>query len=116
MAHWKIGSLFGKSSRSASASGGLRSGGRWFPAAEVTASPHDDGLVILHIPTGRIYRCNRVGSRIWEGLAGGLDPSSISMEVSREYGVAESLVQTHTTRFVNELERCGFVTRAAGVQ
>src|SRR5258708_31031965 len=113
MPHWRIGSLFAKPRMSAG--GDSRPGYRRLPAAEVRASAHDDGLVLLHIPTGLVYRCNRTGSRIWQGLASGLDLESISREVSREYGVAEYLVETHTSRFLDELEACGFVTRAAGV-
>jgi hypothetical protein len=106
MPHWKIGGRFRQSKRSDA---------RRLPAAEVRASAHDDGLVLLHIPTGLVYRCNRTGSRIWQGLASGLDLNSISREMSRDYGVAEAVVQTHTTLFVDELEQRGFVTRMAGV-
>lgn len=114
VAHWKIGSLFGKSHRPAEAPGGSREDTPRLPAAEVRASAHDDGLVLLHIPSGRVYRSNRTGSRIWQGLASGLDPASISREMSRDYGVPEALVRTHTSLFVDELERRGFVTRRAG--
>lgn len=61
-----------------------------------------------------MYNCNRTGARIWKGLAGGLDPNGISREISRDYGVEEAVVQAHTSLFVGELERRGFVTRMAG--
>jgi hypothetical protein len=114
VAHWKIGSLFGKSHRPSEVLAGSREDTTRLLATEVRASVHDDGLVLLHIPSGRVYHCNRTGSRIWQGLASGLDPASISREMSRDYGVAEALVRTHTSLFVDELERRGFVTRMAG--
>ncbi len=115
MPHWKIGGLFRQSRRSAGAGSDSRTDVRRVPAAQVRASAHDDGLLLLHIPTGCVYRCNRTGSRIWQGLACGFDLSSISREVSREYSADESLVKAHTSLFVDELERRGFVTQVAGV-
>jgi hypothetical protein len=77
---------------------------------EVRASLHDDGLTILHIPTGRVFVCNRTASRIWQGVAKGLTADAISEEISRECDVARDLVQQHTSKFLTELERRGLVT------
>jgi hypothetical protein len=112
VAHWKIGNLFGRS-QSPKVSADSRRENPRLRTAEVHASAHEGGLVLLHVPTGRVYNCNRTGSRIWQGLAGGLDPNSISRELSRDYGVEEAVVQAHTGLFVDELERRGFVTRMA---
>jgi hypothetical protein len=112
VAHWKIASLFGRSRQSVTTSGSRHEIKR-LPTGEVHASAHDGGLVLLHVPSGRVYNCNRTGSRIWQGLAGGLDPDSISREISHDYGVEEAVVKAHTGLFVDELERRGFVTRMA---
>ena len=111
MAHWKIGSLFGRSQQSPKTDS--RNEIPRLLTAEVRASAHDGGLVLLHIPSGRVFNCNRTGSRIWQGLASGLDPTGISREISRDYGVEQTVVQAHTCLFVDELERRGFVTRVA---
>ena len=79
--------------------------------SEVRASVHEDGLALLHIPTGRFFLCNRTGSRIWQGLAKGLSTDAICEEISRECGVARDLVEQHTSSFLAELERRGLVTR-----
>jgi len=82
-------------------------------AAEVRASAHKDGLVLLHIPSGRVFLCNRTGARVWQGLARGLNVDAIADEISREYGVTRDLVQQHTSSFVTDLEQHGFVSRWA---
>ena len=79
-------------------------------APEVRASVHEDGLALLHIPTGRMFLCNRTGSRIWQGVVKGLSTDAICEEISRECGVARDLVEQHTSSFLAELERRGLVT------
>ena len=83
---------------------------------EVRASTHLDGLVLLHIPSGRVFLCNRTGARIWKGLSRGLNSDAIAEEISREYGVALDQVVRHTTMFLTNLEQHGFVKRLAGVE
>lgn len=78
---------------------------------EVRASAHKDGLVLLHIPSGRVFLCNRTGARVWQGLSHGLNLDAIADEISREYGVARDLVEQHTASFVADLEQHGFITR-----
>jgi len=85
-------------------------------AAEVQASAHADGLALLHIPSGRLFLCNRTGSRIWRGLADGLSVDKISEQISVECGVARDLVERHTNSFLAELERRRLVTRKAGAR
>ena len=81
-------------------------------APEVRASAHLDGLVLLHIPSGRVFLCNRTGARIWKELSNGLDSDAIVDEISREYGVARDMAERHTTSFLTDLEQHGFVTRS----
>jgi hypothetical protein len=80
-------------------------------APEVRASVHENGLVLLHIPSGKIFQSNRTGSQIWQGLSSGLQPDAISTGISRDYDVPRDLVQQHTSAFLTELMRLGFVTR-----
>ena len=80
---------------------------------EVRASAHKDGLVLLHIPSGRVFLCNRTGARVWQGLSHGLNLDAIADQISCEYGVARELVEQHAASFVTDLEQHGFVTRMA---
>ena len=81
--------------------------------SEVRASAHKDGLVLLHIPSGRVFLCNRTGARVWQGLSRGLNLDAIADDISREYGVARDLVEQHTASFIIDLEQHGFITRLA---
>jgi hypothetical protein len=78
---------------------------------EVRASVHDDGLALLHIPTGRVFLCNRTACRIWQGVTQGLSADAISDQISHECGVERDLVQKHTSSFLADLERRGLVIR-----
>ena len=82
--------------------------------SEVRTSAYEDGLALLHIPTGRMFLCNRTGSHIWQGVVKGLTTEAITEEISRECGVARALVQQHTCSFLAELESRGLVTRRTG--
>ena len=80
-------------------------------APDVRASVHDDGLALLHISKGRVFLCNRTGSRIWQGLVEGLSADSICEQISRDCDVAWELVQRHTSSFIVELECRGLLIR-----
>jgi len=82
-------------------------------AADVRASVHDDGLVLLHISTGKVFLCNQTGLRIWQGLVEGLSADAISKEISREWGIGWERVRRHTSSFISLLERRGLVTPRA---
>ena len=82
-------------------------------APEVRVSNHGDGLALLHIPTGKVFVCNRTASRIWQGIEKGFTPEAISGEISREAGVGRELVHQHTSAFVAELKRRRLVIRRA---
>ncbi len=77
----------------------------------IQASVHHDGIVLLHIPTGKVFQSNRTGARIWHGLSGGLQPDIIATEISRDYGVPQELAARDTATFLTALEHHGFVTR-----
>ena len=94
---------------------GLKIGDRILAISpEVRASAHEDGLALLHIQTGRVFLCNRTGSRIWQSVADGLSLDAISEQISRECGVTRDLVVQHTAEFLFELERRGLVYQKVG--
>lgn len=89
--------------------------GRIAPVAEVRVSAHGEGLVLLHIPSGRIFQSNRTGAKIWQALADGLDLDAISERISREYELPTELARRDASRFVEQLEKQGFVTRLGSI-
>lgn len=81
------------------------------PSREIRVSAHGDGLVILHIPSGRVFLCNSTGSRIWNKILRGADTDAVSRELSRDFGVNPDLARAHATAFVRKLEQQGLLVR-----
>jgi hypothetical protein len=78
---------------------------------ETRVSTHADGLTFLHIPSGRVFVCNRTGARIWHALSNGLSPDAVCQEISRVYGLAPDLARRDTRSFLGELARHGLAAR-----
>ena len=81
------------------------------PSPEIRLSAHGDGLVILHIPSGRVFVCNSTGCRIWNGVAKGSTADAVSEEISREFGVSPAVAREDTMAFVAKLEQQGLLLR-----
>ena len=79
------------------------------PGAAV--SIHDDGIVILHVASGRIFTSNQTGARVWQYLEQQLPLQAIAAEISREYGIDQATAREDATRFLAELERNGLTER-----
>lgn len=80
---------------------------------EATASIHEDGLVVLHVPSGRIFTSNHTGARVWQCLEQQLPLEAIAAKISHEYGIAGATAREDTERFLAELERNGLTERGA---
>jgi PqqD family protein of HPr-rel-A system len=81
--------------------------------SEACASIHDDGLVVLHVPSGRIFMSNQTGARIWRCLERHLPLEAIAAEISRDYGIDPTAAREDVARFLAELERNGLTERGA---
>jgi hypothetical protein len=77
----------------------------------VSASPHDNGIVFLHVATGRIFQSNHVGAAIWQGISAGRDSDMVASDVSADFGTPLEIVTRHVSSFVAALEQQGFVSR-----
>jgi hypothetical protein len=64
----------------------------------------EDGAVLLDIDRGRILALNRVGSRVFEMLRGGLDQNQIAGEISKDFGVDANQVRNDVLDFIRTLE------------
>ena len=78
---------------------------------EATASIHEDGLVILHVPSGRIFTSNQTGARIWQRLEERLPLAGIAAEIARDFGTDPATALKDAARFLAELERNGLTQR-----
>jgi len=76
-----------------------------------TASIHEDGLVILHVPSGRIFTSNQTGARVWQCLEQQLPLEAIAAEISRDFGIDLATAREDAAHFLAELERNGLTER-----
>jgi hypothetical protein len=79
----------------------------------VVASIDDGGIVILHVPSGRIFTSNQTGARVWLYLQQQLPLEAIAAEISREYEIDQATAREDAARFLVELERNGLTERGA---
>jgi hypothetical protein len=63
-----------------------------------------DGAVLLDIQRGRILNLNRMGSRVFEMLRGGLDQDQIAGEISKDFQVAADQVRNDVLDFIRTLQ------------
>ena len=78
---------------------------------EAAASFHDDGVVILHTGSGRLFTSNGTGARVWRGVERQLPLEAIAEEISGEYNIASATAREHAARFLAELERHTLIQR-----
>jgi hypothetical protein len=81
---------------------------------DVIASPHEDGVVFLHVGRGEVFNSNRIGARIWRGLVEKEPLGAVTAAIASEYGVEPELVERDARGFLREMEARGFLTHAAG--
>ena len=63
-----------------------------------------DGAVLLDIQQGRILNLNRMGSRVFKMLRGGLDEDQIADEISKDFQVAADQVRNDVLDFIRTLQ------------
>lgn len=78
---------------------------------EVTASTHDDGIVILHTGKGRVFSSNRTGALIWRGLEQGQSFEGIVAEVSDQFQIPGPTARMDTVNFLAALEQQALIKR-----
>jgi hypothetical protein len=79
--------------------------------AEAAGSIHENGIVILHIGSGRVYAGNHTGARIWCGILQERSLNTIANEISDEYQIPMALACEHVGAFITELQRHSLVHR-----
>ena len=75
------------------------------------ASINPEGAVFLNVGKGVMFKSNRVGSRIWQGVQNQESPAYMAAQISLEYGVPEELAALDTAQFLAQLEAEGFLVR-----
>jgi hypothetical protein len=92
---------------------GRREGAEITISPDVIASAHADGVVFLHVGKGDVFNSNRIGARIWQGLADRKPLSGVVAAIAQEFGVEREQVERDATSFLADLEAQGFLKRGA---
>ena len=79
---------------------------------EAVRSFHDDGVVILHAGSGRLFTSNETGARIWRGIEQQLPLEMIATEISTAFQIARTTAREHTLNFLAALEQQSLIRRA----
>jgi hypothetical protein len=87
---------------------------RWTPAPGVCASQHDNGLVLLHAITNKIFTCNRSGARIWDRLSSGSSAEAIARDLADTYRLGPDQITRDVVGFLASLERSRLIERHEG--
>jgi hypothetical protein len=80
---------------------------------EASASFHDDGIVILHLGSGRLFTSNKTGASIWRRVEQEMPLEAITQEISNEYQIASSTSRDHVVHFLSTLEQHTLIQREA---
>ncbi|HTT21014.1 MAG TPA: PqqD family protein [Candidatus Sulfotelmatobacter sp.] len=78
---------------------------------EASASIHENGIVILHVGSGRVYTANTTGARIWRGVVQRQRLDAIADDINNEYQIGRSTACEHVATFLAELERHSLVQK-----
>jgi len=79
--------------------------------ADVRASLHDHGIVLLSLRRGHLFAGNRAVTRIWNRVLSGETIAGIAGHLSTEYGIAIDQALNDTTELIVHLERQGLLKR-----
>jgi len=78
-------------------------------ASRLRASPDvvhrrvDDGIVLVHLRTNRIFSLNRTGARLWELLGDGSTRAELRQKLLREFDVEPMVVDAELDSILPEL-------------
>lgn len=76
---------------------------------EVRISDHGDGVVLLNISHGEIFKSNKVGARILALLSEERSVSEIVDQVSYEFSAPQDIVRADLNNFIGQLHAKGLL-------
>lgn len=91
--------------------------GTWTTVASPALKPVDDliarrmgeAIVLVHLPTNRIFELNVTGARIWELVRDGVEPALIPRHLVQEFEIDESRASEEVSALIERLQREGLI-------
>ena len=68
-----------------------------------------EAIVLVHLPTNRIFELNVTGARIWELIRDGMDRSQIAPQLVQEFDIDETRASEEVTALIERLQREGLL-------
>lgn len=82
-------------------------------AADVTASRHSGGLVLIHQGKGVVFSANRVGAMIWNGAVERWSLDRVAESISSEFHISRETARQDAMDFLAQLASEGLVVADA---
>ena len=82
-------------------------------AADVTASRHSDGLVLIHQGKGVVFSANRVGALIWNGAVQRWSLDRVAESISSEFHISRETAWQDAMDFLAQLASEGLLVADA---
>lgn len=79
------------------------------PNPDVIAKRLDEVMVLVHIPTNRIFELNETGTRVWAMIGEGLDPDRIVRCLVDEFDVEEARAADEVKELLERLSNEGLI-------
>ena len=73
------------------------------PTEDVVFRRMEDEVVLVNLPTNRIYSLNRTAARLWGLLSEGLDGPEIIEQLTTEFGVDAAAAESEVARMLEQL-------------
>jgi len=75
------------------------------PSPDVVWRRLNDEVVLVHLPTNRIFSLNATGARLWELLSEDGSRAAIEERIRKEFGVTREEVTAAVEALISELLR-----------
>lgn len=79
------------------------------PSPHVVAQRVGDEIVLVHLPTNKIYSLSPTGARFWELLAGGSTREEIEASLRAEFAVDDVALKAEIDRITSDLARADLI-------
>ena len=68
-----------------------------------------DSIVLVHLPTNRIFELNETGARIWELIRDGVDETHLTDRLTEEFEIDEARAGAEVADLIDRLRREGLL-------
>jgi hypothetical protein len=73
----------------------------------------DDGMVLVHLRTNRIYSLNPTGARLWTLLSAGVDRATVRKQLAAEFAVDPEQLDREIEMLLQTFADQGLTTEAS---